>query len=113
MERKPMATTTFPESQSRRRGRWLIGGGVLLALALVAVASFGVLRRPAPSAAAATVAVTRGSITASVVGSGTVAAEQALDLAPQTSGRVTAVLVKAGDNVQSGQVLARLDDRAL
>jgi multidrug efflux pump subunit AcrA (membrane-fusion protein) len=42
-----------------------------------------------------------------------VAAEQTLNLPFQSSGRVTEVLVKEGDNVQAGQVLARLDDRYL
>ena len=40
-------------------------------------------------------------------------AEQSLNLAFQTSGTVTEVLVKEGDTVQAGQALARLDDRNL
>ena len=60
-----------------------------------------------------TVPVIRGNLTATVAGSGSVAAEQTVNLAFQTGGTVTDVLVKEGDVVQAGQALARLDDRAL
>src|SRR5688572_23175313 len=39
--------------------------------------------------------------------------EQDISLSAEMPGTVTAVLVKAGDRVTKGQILARLDDRAL
>jgi len=57
--------------------------------------------------------VTRGNVVAAVAGSGSIAAAQTLDLAFQTSGSVTQVLVKEGDSVTSGQTLAQLDTRDL
>jgi RND family efflux transporter MFP subunit len=44
---------------------------------------------------------------------GPLVAEQQADIAAERDGRVVAVAVQIGDHVQSGQLLARLDDRAL
>src|SRR5438105_279222 len=106
-----MATTTLPQRQGIRRGRWLgIGIAVIVVVIIAALAINGVQRRAAPIAVA-TVPVARGNIVAAVAGSGTVAAEQSLDLPFKTNGTVTKVLVKEGDLVTAGQVLAQLDDR--
>ena len=108
-----MGSTTLPRRRSGVSGRWLVGGIALVIVAIVvALALSGGLRRPA-AAAPGTVAVTRGDLVATVAGSGTVTAEQSLNLAFQSSGTVTEVLAKDGDTVKSGQVLARLDDRNL
>jgi len=109
-----MATpTTLPRPRAGLSGRWLAGGIALIVVAILAALLLGgAIKRPAAtSAAPATVAVTRGSLTATVPGSGSVAAEQNLSLGFQGTGTVTEVLVKEGDSVQAGQVLARLDDR--
>lgn len=58
-------------------------------------------------------AVTRGNITATVDGSGTVKAAQSLDLSFATSGTVAEVLVNEGDSVKKGQSLAKIDTRDL
>ena len=58
-------------------------------------------------------AVTRGDVSATVYGSGTIEAEQALDVGFQTGGSVVEVLVSEGDVVTVGQALARLDTRQL
>ena len=39
--------------------------------------------------------------------------DEDVNLSPEMPGTVTAVLVKAGDNVSKGQVLATLDDKAI
>lgn len=99
--------------QARRAGlggRWLLVGVLLVGAAvLTGLALSGTTRVAAEELA--TVAVTRGNLIATVLGSGNVAAEQTLNLVFQTSGTVTDVLVKEGDLVQTGQVLARLDSR--
>ena len=108
-----MATTTLPRRRAGLSGRWLIGGIALIVVAIVvAVVISGVSRR-STSVGPATIPVTRGDLVATVAGSGSVAAEQTLNLPFQTSGTVTDVLVKEGDSVQGGQVLAHLDDRYL
>jgi HlyD family secretion protein len=87
---------------------------VILAIAAIVVAAL-VWRGPASRAASdapGTTTVTRGTLTATVSGSGSVAAEQSLNLPFASTGTVTEVLVKDGDTVKQGQVLARLDDRA-
>lgn len=105
-----MGTSTIPRGR-RLWNRWLVVA-ILVVVALgvvfyVATAQSG--EAPAPD----TVTVTRGTLVATVAGSGGVAAEQSLNLYFQTTGPVAEVLVKEGDVVQSGQVLARLDDRQL
>ncbi|HVX90386.1 MAG TPA: HlyD family efflux transporter periplasmic adaptor subunit [Candidatus Paceibacterota bacterium] len=55
-------------------------------------------------------AARHGTLTASVTGSGQVAANQTLELTPKSSGEVTYVGVKAGDTVSAGTVIARVDD---
>ncbi len=111
-----MATpTTLHRSRSGLSGRWLAGGIALIVVAIVAALLLGgAIKRPTPiSAASATVAVQRGNIVSTVPGSGSIAAQQNLDLGFQSTGTVTEVLVKEGDSVVAGQVLARLDDRQL
>jgi HlyD family secretion protein len=107
-----MATTSYP----RRRGlprRWLILAAVVVAVAIGAGVYINANATGASVAGPATVNVSRGPLVATVAGSGSVAAEQTLNLAFQTNGTVTEVLVKEGDTVLAGQELVRLDDRSL
>jgi HlyD family secretion protein len=60
-----------------------------------------------------TTTVTRGNITATVSGSGSISAARTVDLAFQTSGIVAQILVEAGDTVTEGAELAVLDTRDL
>lgn len=53
--------------------------------------------------------VTRGTLIASVSGTGKLAAREEYDLKPKNGGDVTAVLVRAGETVKKGDVLVRLD----
>jgi HlyD family secretion protein len=107
-----MATTTLPQRRPARRG-WLIAGIVVIVIAIIA--ALGLARPPQPpsQASASTVTVTRGDMIASVSGTGTISADQSLDIAFQTSGTVVEVLVSEGDAVTAGQVIARIDDRDL
>ena len=108
-----MSTKLSPRRRGLFASRWLIPGiGAILILVVVGLLTSGALRKsngPGP----ATVGVTRGPITATVNGIGTVAAAQTVDLALPGTGPVTDVLVKQGDLVTAGQPLVRLDDRAL
>src|SRR5262245_1305530 len=109
-----MASTTLPRAQNTLRGRWLAGGGALVVIMIIAAVllnSMGTRATTTPSTSTTT--VTRGTIIASVSGSGTVAAAQTLDLAFQSAGTVTQVLVKEGERVAAGQALATIDSRDL
>lgn len=107
-----MTTETRPRVR-KIRGRWLLIGIVLVILAILVAVFLGTRSSQAQTSTERTVAVTRGSITATVDGSGTVAAAQELDLNFQTSGTVTEILVQEGDTVTAGQPLAKIDNRDL
>jgi HlyD family secretion protein len=108
-----MATTTLPRPRGIRLNNRLIVGLTLVALTLAGAFYYTTHTRTTVAAAVSTVTVTRGTITQTVSGNGTVTANQSVDLAFQTSGVVKDVLVKAGDTVKAGQALALLDDRNL
>ena len=108
-----MATTAYPNTKPAQRGRWIAAGIAVIVLAIIAAL---VVTRPAgqpAGAATATASVVRGGITATVAGTGTIAAEQSLDLSFPINGTVTEVLVSEGETVRVGQLLARLDTRDL
>jgi RND family efflux transporter MFP subunit len=107
-----MATTTNRRPK-RLSGRWIAVGIVLIVVAIAAALLINGRGQRATATGQTTVPVTWGDLTATVAGSGSVAAEQTVNLAFQMGGTVTEVLVKEGDVVQTGQALARLDDRAL
>ena len=52
----------------------------------------------------------RGDISSYLMFSSTIATEAAVEIHPETSGRVEAVLVEEGDHVEAGQILVELDD---
>jgi HlyD family secretion protein len=60
-----------------------------------------------------TAQVTRGTLTAIVGATGTVRANQSGVLSWQASGRIGTILVKTGDMVTAGQLLAELDPKSL
>ncbi len=99
-------------TRNRRRALWLIGGGAL-ALAL-AIGLIFVLqpRGPAPGALPEgwqRVAVVTGPIAASVSATGNVEPAAEAQVRFETSGVVREILVRAGDRVEQGQPLARVD----
>ena len=57
--------------------------------------------------------VTRGEITAEVMGTGTLEARLQTIVSSKISGRISDMLVDQGDEIQEGQVLLRLDDTEL
>ena len=84
----------------------------MLVLALVAVGVYAYTRlgsSGSASAATRTATVQRGVVTTSVSASGSVASAGDVAANFQTSGTLTALLVKQGQHVTKGQVLARVD----
>jgi multidrug efflux pump subunit AcrA (membrane-fusion protein) len=93
-----------------------------IVMPLVAALAFGGwwvwIRSDGGSAAAATptsqlVAATKGAMARTVSAEGTIAAAQTDDLSFSSAGTVTAVNVKAGQTVKSGDVLATIDSAEL
>ncbi len=97
------------------RLRWL----VLAALVVVAGAGFAYYKlvyvpaHTSTTPAMQTATVRTGSLVISATGSGTLVSQDEVDLAFQTGGTVTEVDVNVGDQVQKGDLLARIDDSDL
>ena len=92
------------------RGAWILNG--ILALALLALGVYAYTRLTSSSTASAatrTATVQRGVVTTSVSASGSVASAGDVSANFQTGGTLTALLVKQGQHVTKGQVLARID----
>ena len=106
-----METTKRRGGWSRRR--WLGGGIAVIILAIITALIISTAQGRSQPQTAATVPVSRGSIVATIQGSGSIAAIKTLDQSFQTNGVVTEVLVEEGVVVKKGQTLARLDDRDL
>jgi HlyD family secretion protein len=70
-------------------------------------------RQAAAVATTKTVQLTTGSVTTTVNGTGSVYANQSSTLTWNTTGQVDQVLVKKGDSVKEGQVLASLNSSSL
>ena len=91
------------------RTRWL-NLGLLLLLIIAIVVAFALIGNPStPPVVARTAAVTRGTVTSSVTGSGNTESSLSTPVSFQTNGTITTVNVKAGDPVVLGQVLATID----
>lgn len=93
------------------RRRWLVLGLVAL------LAGAGSWYHFKPDAAGDTTSVTatvsRGTYRSTVTATGTITPKKDVDLAFTSSGTVTRVAVQAGDVVEQGDVLAKIDDTAL
>jgi membrane fusion protein, macrolide-specific efflux system len=107
---------TSPGRITRVR-RTLLRPVIVVPVALVVAAAvwFGTRSTSSPTAAAVsqTVAVTSGTMRQTVSAAGTLEPADTQSLSFSTSGKVTAVNVKAGQQVTTGAVLATLDSAAL
>ncbi|HEX7071531.1 MAG TPA: efflux RND transporter periplasmic adaptor subunit [Rhodothermales bacterium] len=88
------------------RRKWIIGGIVVLVLALVA-SQFLLKRGPNAEHAETAVAEVR-RITQVVTASGKVQPEVEVKISPDVSGEIIALTVKEGDHVQQGDLLVRI-----
>jgi len=86
---------------------------VLCALFLIVVAGFFALRgklgQPAATVDTNSTKVTRGDLSVKVIESGTVDAVKAVEVRSRASGRLAQLLVKEGDMVEAGQLIAVID----
>jgi len=85
-------------------------GKVALLLAVLGAVGYWFLFAPTPVVLHV---VTEGEIVAEVMGTGTLDAHVKATISTKISGRLVKLLVDEGDQVRSGQEVARLDDRDL
>lgn len=86
----------------RRKGRWLVPGLVVLAVAIYAWQYEAVPEFQ-------TVTVARGDVEATVVAIATLQPRDSVDVGAQVSGQVLRLHVQPGDQVKKGQLLAEID----
>ncbi len=97
------------------RLRWIVLG-LLMVAAAAGFAYYKLVYVPAhttTTAAMQTATVRTGSLVISATGSGTLVSQDEVDLAFQSGGTVTEVDVNVGDQVQKGDLLAKIDDSDL
>jgi HlyD family secretion protein len=101
---------------NRKRLIWIGAIVVILAIAGGAYAYYNQEYLPAQEAAdeppVQSTVVRRGDIVISATGAGTVIPAEEIELSFSSSGLLDELLVRVGDQVQAGDVLARLDDTA-
>ncbi len=95
-----LSSSSFPSL----RTRWLLGGALLVAMAL----AWGLLRTG--SKTAQTVVVQRADLTQTVVATGRVNSPQRIDVGSEVTATVQAVAVSEGDTVRTGDLLLQLND---
>src|SRR5919199_5364690 len=106
----------LPSFQKRIRTRWLLG---LLLPCLLVGGGYGVYRLAVvmPSEQqkkqVLTMPVERQTLPITISANGTVQAERSINISPKNSGILKRLLVKEGDTVKQGQVVAYMDDSNL
>lgn len=95
---------------------WLVG---LVFLCLAAGVGYTVYRqvvivpRQEAKRKVLTVPVERVSLPITISANGTIKPERSINVSPKTSGRLKSLLVKEGDRIQQGQIVAYMDDSNL
>jgi HlyD family secretion protein len=106
-----------PESpRPKRFPKWLIGSVALIAVMGVsyfAYRQFVLLPQQQAKNKVQTAPVERSNLTITVSANGTVQPERSVNVSPKTSGILKQLLVKEGDAVEQGQILAYMDDSNL
>jgi RND family efflux transporter MFP subunit len=92
--------------------KYQITSSVILVL-FIAVLALSCASKANPAASDQTATVQRGNLNISILASGNLVTANQQNLAFYSSGTVQQVLVKIGDNVTAGQVLAKLDTAPL
>jgi HlyD family secretion protein len=106
-----------PESPPQKRfPKWLIGSVVLVAVmgtGYFAYRQFVLLPQQQAKNKVQTAPVERGNLTITITANGTVQPERSVNVSPKSSGILKQLLVKEGDLVERGQILAYMDDSNL
>lgn len=98
-------------SSTSRKTNWiLITAAILTTFGWYYYSKTNSTKQTTNTQQAQTAVATRGSLTLSASGSGTLVAQTDASFGFETSGQVTQLYVKIGDRVEAGKVLAQLDD---
>ncbi|PZV03957.1 MAG: efflux transporter periplasmic adaptor subunit, partial [Leptolyngbya sp.] len=95
---------------------WLLGLLVLIPLGGISYIAYNqlvVVPQQQAKNKVQTAAVERSNLTITVSANGTVQPERSVNVSPKTSGILKQLLVKEGDSVKAGQILAYMDDTNL
>ncbi len=95
---------------------WLIGflaAGLLAGVGYTAYSQLTVKSKRESRRKEKTVAVERVNLPIAISANGTIAPERSVNVSPKTSGVLKSLLVKEGDSVKTGQILAQMDDSNL
>jgi HlyD family secretion protein len=114
-ELKPKALQP-PGLRKLRPKQWLLGLLVLIPITgagYLAYHQFVVVPQQQAARKVQTAAVMRGNLPLTISANGTVQPEQLINVSPKTSGLLKQLLVKEGDAVRQGQVLAYMDNSNL
>ncbi len=106
----PRLTYVRPRKGSRRI--WFILGAVLLLI--VVLGAWRVTRHGKPAPAYRDYVVTRGDLTSTISAAADVSPQNRIELRTPLAGRIDSILVREGDDIKKGQVLAWISstDRA-
>ena len=99
------------EGSRRRPGRWI--PAALAALAIAVAGWWWLAGRNTADVTYVTEPVTRGTLTVTVVATGTIQPTRQVEVSSELSGTLVAVEADYNDRVAAGDVLARLDDTKL
>jgi HlyD family secretion protein len=106
-----------PESLPQRRfPKWLMGLMALLAVmgaGYLGYRQFVLLPQQQAKNKVQTAPVERSNLTITITANGTVQPERSVNVSPKSSGILKTLLVKEGDAVERGQILAHMDDSNL
>ncbi|MEZ2300583.1 MAG: efflux RND transporter periplasmic adaptor subunit [Microcoleus sp.] len=95
---------------------WLIGflaAGLLAGVGYTAYSQLTVKSKRESRRKEKTVAVERVNLPIAISANGTIVPERSVNVSPKTSGVLKSLLVKEGDSVEKGQILAQMDDSNL
>ncbi|MEA5549689.1 efflux RND transporter periplasmic adaptor subunit [Anabaena cylindrica UHCC 0172] len=92
---------------------WLIVLGLMGGVSYLAYRQFVILPSQQAKGRVVTRPVERQSLSITVAANGTVKPERSINLSPKNSGILKKLLVKEGDTVQQGQIVAYMDDSNL
>lgn len=109
------AETDLPVTEQPKRRRWKVWVLSVVGLLMIfgGLSRFRDLRRSRTLEEAALSALTQpveiADLTVQIEGTGTVVAEDTVNLSPKTTGRLDELYVEPGDRVQAGDVLAQME----